>query len=129
MTATPPMVRALRGAITVDRDDPAEVRAATSEMLATLMQRNAVAIDDIISLMFTATQDLTSEFPAVAAREMGMNRVPLMCAAEIDVPGALPQCIRVMFHCYLPADRAPRHVYLRGARALRADLADESDVQ
>lgn len=129
MTAVGQVVRALRGAITVSDDQSDQVRAATGEMLTALMQRNGVGIDQIISLMFTATQDLTSEFPAVAARELGMHQVPLMCAAEIDVPGALPRCIRVMFHCYMPADRAPRHVYLREARSLRADLADETDVQ
>ena len=123
------ILRALRGATTVAADDGAQIREATAELLTAVLGRNAVDGERIVSMWFTATPDLRAEFPAVAAREMGMNRVPLMCAAEIDVPGALPQCIRVMFHCYLPADRAPRHVYLRGARALRADLADESDVQ
>ena len=116
-------IKALRGAITVARDEPEEVRAATEELLSELFDRNGVAVGDIVSVLFTATPDLTSEFPAVAARSLGLSEVPLLCAAEIAVPGALPHCIRVLVHLY--SDRAAgelRHVYLRDARALRTDL-------
>lgn len=123
------IMRGLRGAITVDDDDGAQIRQATAEMLTALMERNAVDSENIVSMMFTATQDLRADFPAVAAREMGMTRVPLMCAPEIDVPGSMPRCIRVMIHCYMPREATPRHVYLRDAVRLRADLADEADVQ
>ena len=116
-------VRALRGAITVDRDEPDEVRAATEELLTELFERNGVRTEDIVSVLFTATPDLSSEFPAVAARALGLSDVPLLCAAEIAVPDALPRCIRVLVHLY--SKRAAgelRHVYLRDARALRTDL-------
>lgn len=126
---TAPILRALRGAITVDDNDAAQIRQATSEMLAAVLERNGVSADAIVSMIFTATPDLTAEFPAVAAREMGMTGIPLLCATEIDVPHAMPRCIRLMIHCTMPADQAPRHVYLREARALRADLADETEVQ
>ena len=116
-------IKALRGAITVARDEPEEVRGATEELLRELFDRNGVETEDIVSVLFTATPDLTSEFPAVAARSLGLSEVPLLCAAEIAVPGALPHCIRVLIHLY--SDRAAgelRHVYLREARALRTDL-------
>lgn len=123
MSTSEQRVRALRGAITVARDDPAEVRDATVELLSEMVTRNDVAAEDVISILFTATSDLTSEFPAVAARSLGLSDVPRLCAAEIAVPGALPRCIRVLLHLY--TDRAPgelRHVYLRDARVLRTDL-------
>ncbi|MCB0881768.1 MAG: chorismate mutase [Thermoleophilia bacterium] len=122
-------MRALRGATTVASDDGTLIREATAELLAAMLQRNDVDRDRIVSMWFTASHDLRAEFPAVAAREMGMNRVPLMCAAEIDVPGSLPRCVRVMMHCYMDAGRDPRHVYLRDAVRLRPDLASEADVQ
>lgn len=116
-------VRALRGAITVERDEPGAVVAAATELLSEMLARNGVEHDDVVSILFTSTPDLTSEFPAVAARSLGLSDVALMCAAEIAVPGALARCIRVLIH--LSTDLAPgelRHVYLREARALRADL-------
>lgn len=125
MTGPAPLaLRAVRGAITVERDEAEEIRAATQEMLAELIGRNGIETTDMVSMLFTLTPDLRAEFPAVAAREMGLSQVPLLCATEIDVPNATPRCIRVMVHCQLPADRAVRHVYLRDARALRPDLAD-----
>jgi chorismate mutase len=116
-------MRALRGAITVPRDRPDDIRDATVELLSEMFARNDVAAEDVVSVVFTATPDLTSEFPAVAARFLGLSDVPRLCAAEIAVPGALPLCIRVLLHLY--TDRAPgelRHVYLRDARSLRSDL-------
>ena len=118
------VVRAVRGAITVDADQPEEVRAATAELLREVLARNALEPEDLISILFTATPDLVSEFPAVAARQIGLSQVPLMCAQEIAVEGAMPRCIRVLIHCNAPVHRAIRHVYLRGARQLRLDLPE-----
>lgn len=117
-------VRALRGATTVDRDDPGAIRHATRELLESLVERNGIAPDDIVSAIFTVTDDLRSEFPARAARDLGWADVPLLCALEIPVPGALPRCIRVLLHAESSQPRdAVRHVYLRDARTLRPDLA------
>lgn len=124
MTSPPSLLRGVRGAITVDRDDPDAIRDATTEMLRALLERNGLDDDRLVSMLFTMTPDLRAEFPAVAAREMGLRHVPLLCAAEIDVPGAIGRCIRVLVHCYMPPAAAVRHVYLREARALRTDLAD-----
>ena len=119
-------VLALRGATTVDRDDPARIRDATRELLEIIIERNALTPDDIISAIFTVTDDLRSEFPARAARDLGWADVPLLCALEIPVPGALPRCIRVLLHAESPHARdAVRHVYLRDARVLRPDLTAE----
>lgn len=116
-------VRALRGATTVDADDAEAITEATAELLTEMLGRNGVAPDDLISVVFTATPDLTAGFPAAAARSLGLSDVPLLCAAEIAVPGAMARCIRVLMHVYTGADRAElRHVYLRDAEALRADL-------
>ena len=118
-------VRALRGATTVERDDATEIVSATEELLRELFARNEVAPGDLVSLVFTATPDLTSEFPAAAARALGVSEVPLLCATEIAVPGAPPRCIRVLAHLYTARDYASlRHVYLRGARQLRTDLSE-----
>ena len=120
-------MRALRGATTVERDEPAEIRAATRELLETLVHRNALGHDDIISAVFSVTEDLRSEFPAHAARELGWADVPLLCTMEIPVPGALGRCIRVLLHAETATPRGElRHVYLRGARVLRPDLAQGS---
>ncbi|POM23888.1 Chorismate mutase AroH [Actinomadura rubteroloni] len=117
-------VHAVRGAIQVDADDRDEILSATAELVTAVMERNALTTDDVISVLFTATPDLTAEFPALAARKLGFHDVPLLCAAEIAVPHALPRVIRLMAH--VSADR-PRsdiqHVYLRGATALRLDIA------
>lgn len=111
---------ALRGATTVDADERDAILHATDELMHALLERNGLVADDLVSCLFTLTPDLNAEFPAVAAREMGLSTVPLMCARELDVPGAMPRVIRVMVHCYLSGD--PQHVYLREARRLRLDL-------
>ncbi|HUF26562.1 MAG TPA: chorismate mutase [Gemmatimonadaceae bacterium] len=116
-------VRALRGATTVERDAPADIRTATRELLEAIVERNSLDTGDIISAIFTVTSDLRSEFPARAARELGWHDIPLLCTVEIPVPGALDRCIRVLLHAEIAMSRdAMRHVYLRGARALRPDL-------
>jgi chorismate mutase len=121
---TPVILRAVRGAITVDADEAEAIRQATTELMTTLLERNALETGDMVSILFTLTPDLRAEFPAVAAREMGLSSVPLLCAAEIDVPGAMARCIRVMVHSYMPNQRPVRHVYLREARQLRTDLPE-----
>ena len=113
---------ALRGATTVAADERQAILDATSELMHELVDRNGLAPDDLVSCLFTLTPDLHAEFPAVAAREMGLSSVPLMCARELDVPGAMPRVIRVMVHCYLTDGREPQHVYLGEARELRLDL-------
>ena len=116
-------VRAVRGATQVDADDRDQVLAATTELVTEVLARNSLSADDLISVLFTATPDLRSEFPAYAARQMGITDVPLMCAAEIDVPGAMPRVLRLLAHVETERPRAEiRHVYLRGAAALRTDL-------
>lgn len=116
-------MRAIRGAVCLERDDPEEMREAVSELLTTMLARNSIDIDDVVSVVLTSTPDLVSAFPAAAARDCGFAEVPLMCAQEIDVRGALARVVRVMMH--VDSDR-PRsqmeHVYLRGAQALRPDL-------
>ena len=121
-------IRAIRGAITVAEDTPEEVVTATRLVLEDMIARNALSPDDMVSLIFTATSDVTSQFPAVAAREMGLTGVPLLCATEIPVPGSLPLCVRVMLHAYMPADRAAVHSYLRDAVRLRDDLANPPET-
>ena len=117
------VVRALRGATTVERDEAVDVTEATAEVLRELLSRNGVAPEDVISIVFTATPDLSSEFPAVAARALGLSKVPLLCATEIAVEGAVGRCIRVLMHLNTTRSRAElQHVYLRGARHLRDDL-------
>jgi len=117
-------VRAVRGAIQVDRDDPADVLAATSELLTEVVRANELGAADLISIVFTLTPDLTSCFPAAAARDLGLTDVPLLCATEVAVPGALPRVVRLLAHVESDRPRsAVRHVYLRGAARLRPDLA------
>jgi chorismate mutase len=113
---------ALRGATSVEQNDGPSILAATEELMTELRSRNALAPEDVVSCIFTATNDLDAEFPAVAARRIGFERVPLLCAREIDVPGSLPRVIRVLIHHYAPDDHVARHVYLGEARSLRADL-------
>jgi chorismate mutase len=116
-------VRAVRGAIQVDADERDQVLDATTELLQAVLERNQLASDDLISVIFTATPDLRSEFPAYAARQMGITDVPLMCAREIDVSGAMPRVLRLLAHVETPLSRQDiRHVYLRGAAGLRTDL-------
>jgi chorismate mutase len=115
-------LHALRGAVSVDSNDADSILSATRELLTELIQRNELEAERMVSCIFTATADLDAEFPAVAARDLGLNRVPLLCAREIDVPGALQGVIRVLLHYYADGGHKPQHVYLREARALRADL-------
>ncbi len=117
-------VRAFRGAVQLGQDDPQELLDAVKALLTEVLVANALSQDDLISIIFTATPDLRSAFPARAAREIGITEVPLMCAQEIDVEGALPRTVRVLVTAEsgLPRSRV-QHVYLGGARVLRADLA------
>ncbi|MFI6388470.1 chorismate mutase [Nonomuraea sp. NPDC050540] len=118
------MVRAIRGAIQVGANTRDAIIEATTELVSTLMERNRLSTDDVISVLFTATPDLTAEFPALAARKLGFHDVPLICCTEIDVPGALPRVVRLMAHVETDRPRgAISHVYLRGAVALREDIA------
>ncbi len=112
----------LRGAISVERNDGELILGATEELMRELIARNSLDPDQVVSCIFTATNDLDAEFPAVAARGLGFERVPLLCAREIDVPGSLPRVIRVLIHHYADQAHVARHVYLGEARALRADL-------
>jgi chorismate mutase len=113
---------ALRGAISVSEDDAQEILSATTELMQEIMERNALEPEQVVSCIFTVTDDLTAEFPAVAARALGFDRVPLLCAREIPVPGSLRRVIRVLFHYYADEDHEARHVYLGEAATLRADL-------
>jgi chorismate mutase len=113
---------AVRGAIQVDANEPEPIRSATAELMGELISRNSLASEQMVSCVFTCTADLDAEFPAVAARQVGLDSVPLLCAQEIDVPGAMPRVIRVMVHYYGPADHQPAHTYLGEAQNLRADL-------
>jgi chorismate mutase len=113
---------ALRGATSVEVNSAEAILAATEELMHALMARNELAIDQFVSCIFTATSDLNAEFPALAARRIGFDRVPLLCTREIDVPGAPERVIRVLAHYYAAAGRAVHHVYLGEARSLRADL-------
>ncbi len=113
---------ALRGATSAERNDAEAIVAATEELLQVLMARNSLQAERMVSCIFTCTDDLNAEFPAVAARRLGLSSVPLLCAREIDVPEALQRVIRVMVHCYATEEAQAEHVYLREAVALRADL-------
>ena len=116
-------VRAVRGAIQVDADDREQILDTVAELLGAVLERNGLAPDDLISVLFTATPDLRAEFPAYAARRLGITDVPLLCATEIDVPGAMPRVLRLLAHVETPRPRRElRHVYLRGASGLRTDL-------
>jgi chorismate mutase len=117
-------VRAIRGAVQVDANERAAILDATTELVTEVMTRNGLAPDNVISVVFTATPDLTAEFPALAARKIGFHDVPLLCATEIDVPRAMPQVVRLLMHVETDKPRAAlEHVYLRGAAALRLDIA------
>jgi chorismate mutase len=115
-------LQALRGAITVPDNDAEAILEATEELLRAVMERNALAAEDMVSCIFTATDDLDAEFPAVAARRLGLDTVPLLCTREIAVPGSLPRVVRLMLHCYAKSESSPAHVYLREAVSLRRDL-------
>ena len=113
---------ALRGATTVDVNDAQAILGATEWLLREIMKRNDLVTEDVVSCIFTLTDDLDAEFPAVAARNMGFGKVPLLCAREVPVPGALPRVIRILMHYYAPDVHRAQHVYLGEARALRSDI-------
>ena len=113
---------ALRGAVSVERNEAQPILEATTELMQQIMDRNELSPADVISCLFTATEDLDAEFPAVAARAVGFDRVPLLCAREIPVPGSMPRVIRVMIHYMADEAHEPEHVYLGDTRALRRDL-------
>jgi chorismate mutase len=121
-------VRALRGATTVDQDDPDEIKRRTTTLLSTVFERNGLSDEDLISILFTVTGDVTSLPPAAAAREFGLVDVPLLCAQEMEAEVGPPRCIRLMLHVETDLDRnALRHVFLRGATVLRPELVEPGD--
>jgi chorismate mutase len=113
---------AVRGATKVGRNDPGLIVEATEELMRELISRNDLTPERMVSCIFTSTADLNAEFPAVAARNLGLDMVPLLCAREIDVPNAMRSVIRVLLHYYAPADHTPAHAYLGEAQDLRSDL-------
>jgi len=121
----PTAVRALRGATTVDADTVEQVNERVQILVARMLERNGVDKDDVISILFTATDDIHSVFPATAARGIGLGDVPLICARELDITAATPMCIRVMMHINTTKPRdVLHHVYLQGAKGLRDDLPE-----
>ena len=113
---------AVRGAVQVERNERAAILAATTDLMTELMSRNGLEAERLVSCIFTCTEDLDAEFPAVAARDLGLGQVPLLCNRELDVPGAMARVIRVLVHYYADPGHAPEHTYLGVAQALRADL-------
>ena len=113
---------AVRGAIKADSNDVEAILSATESLMRELMSRNALEPERMVSCLFTTTDDLNAEFPAVAARRLGLEEVPLLCTRELDVPGAMRSVIRVMVHYYAPGDHAPAHTYMGEAQELRSDL-------
>lgn len=121
----PGAVRALRGATTVDEDTVEQITERVATLVTMMFERNGVDHDDVISILFTATDDLHAMFPATAARTIGLGDVPLICARELDIVDGTPRCIRVLAHVHTDRDRADlHHVYLEGARGLRDDLPE-----
>lgn len=119
------VLRAVRGATTVEEDTVEQVSERVQALVRQVLERNAIAHDDLVSILFTATDDVVSMFPATAARAAGLGDVPLLCARELAVEGGTPRCIRVMVHAYTSRSRGElHHVYLEGARALRDDLPE-----
>jgi len=119
------MVLAVRGATTVKNNDADEIIAETEKLLLEMADRNGLSEEDIISIIFTVTQDLDKAFPAIAARNMGWTSTALMCMNEIDVPGSLQKCIRVMMHVNTDKDKKDiKHVYLNSAKVLRPDIGE-----
>jgi chorismate mutase len=120
-----PTVRAVRGATTVDEDTPAAITERVVSLLGQILERNGLVEEDIISILFTATEDIVSTFPATAARSMGLGAVPLICARELSIAGSVPRCIRVLLHVTTERPRdGIHHVYHEGAQGLRDDLPD-----
>jgi chorismate mutase len=117
-----PRLHALRGAVSVETNSEEAIVDATRELMTQLMERNELAPEQMVSCIFTATTDLNAQFPAVAARDLGLDRVPLLCTQEIEVPGSLERVIRVLIHYYAGDGHAAQHVYLGEARKLREDL-------
>jgi chorismate mutase len=118
-----PVTRALRGATTVDKDTPEQIASRIQELLGEVMARNGLVEEDVVSIIFTTTPDVTSAFPATGARDVGFGAVPLLCASEIAVAGGTPRCMRVLLHINTTRSRDDlRHVYLHGAQGLRDDL-------
>ncbi|MDR3602187.1 MAG: chorismate mutase [Desulfosporosinus sp.] len=119
------MVRGIRGATTVEHNEAGEIREATQELLQMILAENQLSTEDLVSAIFTVTSDLNADFPASSARAIGWQLVPLLCATEIPVPGALPRCIRVLLHVNTArTQREIRHIFLRNAVFLRKDLVD-----
>ena len=117
-------VRGIRGATQIDTDNPEQIVDSVSELLTQMLAVNHIEVEDLISIIFTSTPDLTSEFPAVAARKIGLGNVPLLCSVEINVPNSLPRVVRVLIHAHLDRQLTEvKHVYLKGASVLRKDLA------
>lgn len=117
-------VRGIRGATQIDTDNPEQIVDSVSELLTQMLAVNQIEVEDLISIIFTSTPDLTSEFPAVAARKIGLGNVPLLCSVEINVPNSLPRVVRVLIHAHLDLQLTEvKHVYLKGASVLRKDLA------
>jgi len=120
-------LRALRGATTVDRDSAADLLGAAAELLRAMLDRNALGVGDVVSIIFTTTRDLSSADPSRAARELGWDHVPVLCMSEISVPTGLARCVRVLMHVDVPRERArPLPIYLRKAASLRPDLASRA---
>ena len=118
-------LRALRGATTCDENSLAEIDRKTQALVRAMLDRNGIDHEDIVSIIFTATDDLHAQFPATAARALGLGDVPLICARELDIEGAMPMAVRVMMHLYTERSRDElHHVYLEGAKALRDDLPE-----
>ena len=113
---------ALRGANSVERNEVDAILASTDALMREMITRNGLEPESMVSCIFTLTEDLDAEFPAVAARRLGLDKVPLLCAREVPVPGSMPRIIRVLLHYYAEPDHVPRHVYLGEAAALRRDL-------
>lgn len=117
-------IRAIRGATQIDGDEPGLMKEAVVELMAEILRANSLGHQDLISVIFTATQDLVSDFPAASARAMGLGDVPLLCAVEIPVPGSMPRVIRTLIHCRTSrTQKQIVHVYLRGTSQLRSDIA------
>jgi chorismate mutase len=125
MTGNNERVRALRGATTLEMDERTHLLERTQELIAELFARNGLDEDDLVSIVFTATGDVHSAYPAEAAREAGITHVPLLCARELEIDGGIARCVRVLVHAYTDRDaRELRHVYLHAARQLRTDLPE-----
>lgn len=123
------VLRAIRGATTLDEDSAEQLHERTQALVRQIFERNQVEPDDVVSIIFTATHDVHSGFPATAARQLGLDHVALLGAQEIAVPGALERCIRVLVHCYSERSREEiHHVYLEGATVLRRDLVGSPRV-